>query len=290
MIKKSLEEALHNMDPEIVDAVAEKRCESRLNGETGKIKTINFKKRIVLIAAAAALAIAAVLIPLGVMMSRKPEPVTPIVTDSGESESEKQTEPTSVQPGTPSGSDTPAWETEILPVTTEPTENGSTVKPEVRFKEFIQDFPYYENVGELIESASNIYEGKVVGVSFEVLNVKTGLKIENGNDPDALLYTIYEVASSVTYKGEAIETHKIKVIGGIRGAYENEQIQALQGAGVFDGTIPVCAEMSALAQDEVYLFFTVSGNTEYELTVNGEQYAIGKNSDLFEKIKLELFK
>ncbi|MBQ9467874.1 MAG: hypothetical protein IJU52_02575 [Clostridia bacterium] len=95
MIKKSLEKALFEMDPEIVDEVAKDLCEKRLEMETTKVKTINFKKRIVLIAAAAALVIAAVMIPLVVMMSRKPEPSEPVGSTTGEEEKSTPTKTTS---------------------------------------------------------------------------------------------------------------------------------------------------------------------------------------------------
>ena len=162
MVKKSLEKALFEMDPEIVDEVAKDLCEKRLKMEKTKVKKINFRKRIVLIAATAALVIAAVMIPLAVMMSKKPEPITPPVTDPSESKTEKQ-------------------------------------NPEVRYKEFIVDYQTYETTGELIEAASNIYEGKVIGVSFELLDTKTGLKAESSDDPNALLYTIYEIEPTATY-------------------------------------------------------------------------------------------
>ncbi|MBQ9467870.1 MAG: hypothetical protein IJU52_02555 [Clostridia bacterium] len=58
--------------------------------------------RAILIAAAAALALAAVLIPLGVMMSKKPEPVDPpVVTNSAKSKTEEQTAPTIDDPTKP---------------------------------------------------------------------------------------------------------------------------------------------------------------------------------------------
>ena len=102
MIKKSLEKALFEMDPEIVDEVAEDLCEKRLEKEA-KMKTINFRKRIVLIAAAAALVIAAVMIPLTVMMNKAPDPTTdpPVATNTAESKTEKQTTPTDAQQTTP---------------------------------------------------------------------------------------------------------------------------------------------------------------------------------------------
>ena len=68
------------------------------------------------------------------------------------------------------------------------------------------------------------------------------MKAESSDDPNALLYTIYEIEPTATYKGTEKETRKIKVAGGICGAYENEQIQAFEDAGAFDGTIPVCPE------------------------------------------------
>ena len=120
MFKNSMKNALNEMNPDIVEESLDALCDRQIEKELTNMKTINFRKRIVLIAAAAAVALAAVLIPLGVMMSRKPEPVTPIVTDSGDSETKKQTTPTGVQPSTP---------TVIDP--TKPTDDPTTRKGEL---------------------------------------------------------------------------------------------------------------------------------------------------------------
>ena len=102
MNKNRLKKALDDMNPEIIDAAAKNWCEKCLEKEA-KMKTVNYRKRIVLIAAAAALVIAAVMIPVSVMTNKAPEPTTqpPVVTNTAESKTEKQTTPTDVQPGTP---------------------------------------------------------------------------------------------------------------------------------------------------------------------------------------------
>lgn len=107
MIRKDLEEALNEMDPKIIDTIAKMRCEKHLKKKVSMSSKMSFKRKIIIAAIAATLAIAAVMIPLAVMMNKAPDPTTqlPVATNSTESKTEKQTTPTDVQPGTPTNVD-----------------------------------------------------------------------------------------------------------------------------------------------------------------------------------------
>lgn len=126
MNKNRIKKAFDDMNPEIIDAAAKNWCEKCLEKETKTAKTINFKKRIALIAVAAALVIAAVMIPLAVMMNKAPDPATqpPVATKSEESKTEKQTTPTDVhQTTTPAPTTTPI----VTPTPSDTTTPGNTL-------------------------------------------------------------------------------------------------------------------------------------------------------------------
>ena len=130
MNKNRLKKALDDMNPEIIDAAAKNWCEKCLEKEARKVKTINIRKRIVLIAAAAALVIAAVMIPLAVMMNKAPDPAAqPPVTD-GQSDSKTVVESTEPAETTAPTDVTTEQTTYDLPRVPEHTELYFAVPPE----------------------------------------------------------------------------------------------------------------------------------------------------------------
>ena len=130
MNKNRIKKAFDDMNPEIIDAAARNWCEKCLEKETKTAKTINFKKRIALIAVAAALVIAAVMIPLAVMMNKAPDPTTdpPVATNTAESKTEKQTTPTNVDPTKPTDDPITPSDPTIPSDTTRPTDVDPSLK------------------------------------------------------------------------------------------------------------------------------------------------------------------
>ena len=102
------------------------------------------------------------------------------------------------------------------------------------------DEPYYANFTELSNAASLIFEGKVTGRHTEYIDDTTGEIVSESDN--ALLYTVYDVNVSETYKGEVSDTIMVKVSG------DNETVNTQYFAD--------------LENDKEYLFFVDQiGNT-----------------------------
>ena len=132
MLKKDdIRSAVDALDEDLIDSVNEARY--RRQSTMNKTKTTRFRTAVII--AAATFIIAALSIPLIVMMNQTPEPAPqpPVSSSSAESNTEKQTTPTDVHPSTPTNGNptqqtkTPATETPTP--TTTPVVTPSTEEP-----------------------------------------------------------------------------------------------------------------------------------------------------------------
>lgn len=143
------------------------------------------------------------------------------------------------------------------------------------------DWPYYSTVAELVDKADGIFEGKVVGIHFEVINYQSGKIAQSADEENLALHTVYEIETSNILKGEAGERKYIKVMGGIPGYEEDAQKAALEKLGLWeDGMqIPIMAESEPLEVGAAYLFVTSNSAGDYLNVVNIDQYAFAAETD-----------
>lgn len=183
---------------------------------------------------------------------------------------------------------------------TESSESGGDNRQDgVRITDLHIDWPYYAALDSLTAAASNIFEGKVTNVFFDVVNLSTGESANELDDPrSCMLYTVYEVEIINTYKGVNDGKAYIKVEGGIQGFKEAEQCQVMQNAGVFDENLGIVVSESfePLTVGDTYLFLTNKRASTYHTIINDTQFAFrientGKN-DMFtyEEVKAHVTK
>ena len=141
------------------------------------------------------------------------------------------------------------------------------------------DWPYYKTAEETIEASSHIYSGKVIDISFTVLDMKTGAE---DLDPESestsrMLYTVYTISVTDEYKGESAETVRIVVDGGLPGEKENEQSNIIRGSGLKYNGIPVTPEKVELSVGQSYLF-CIHRVGDFDHIINSNQFAFLLNS------------
>ncbi len=128
----------------------------------------------------------------------------------------------------------------------------SSAENNVEYIDVSADWPAYTNVSALIKEANVVVVGKVTGISFQMLDTQTACPpTEISNLKDCLLYTIYDVEVLTSYKGTSSGTIKIRLMGGLKDIYLNEQLAAL--ASFDESTIPVVAGMPKMEIGETYL-------------------------------------
>ena len=141
------------------------------------------------------------------------------------------------------------------------------------------DWPYYKTAEETIEASSHIYSGKVIDISFTVLDSITGAE---DLDPESestsrMLYTVYTISVTDEYKGESAETVRIVVDGGLPGEKENEQFNIIRGSGLKYNGIPVTTEKVELSVGQSYLF-CIYRSGDFDHIINPNQFAFLLNS------------
>ncbi|MCL2817767.1 MAG: hypothetical protein FWD39_05215 [Clostridiales bacterium] len=85
---------------------------------------------------------------------------------------------------------------------------------------------YYSDAQELLEEKAGnlVFTGKITGISFAVLDRKTGLApTKETEDRDRELCTLYEVEIITIYKGDASDVTCFRVMGGLRDYRTDEQ-------------------------------------------------------------------
>ncbi len=121
------------------------------------------------------------------------------------------------------------------------------------------DWPYYNTAAEVVEASTHIYYGKVMDISFAIIDQSTG-KVNNSpqtSNSNRMLYTVYTIKVAESFKGESTTETKLCLSGGLIGYKEEEQYNLMKESGllsVFKG-IPVCSDnYSKLTVDKDYLF------------------------------------
>ncbi len=141
------------------------------------------------------------------------------------------------------------------------------------------DWPYYENVDEAVSASDYIFSGKVKEISFDILDMKSGLSDDApiSKSTSRMLYTIYEIEIVTVHKGEVGGTVKIAFPGGIVGYEEEIQMKTLVDsnlASAYSG-IPVLLDgNNALVEGAQYMFFTARMSEQHMGVINMEQYAM----------------
>ena len=126
------------------------------------------------------------------------------------------------------------------------------------------DWPVYQNVKELTDAGNVILLGKIADVSFEFTN--------------PYLYTNYCIEVITSYKGDAAEKMNLRLMGGIEGAFIDEQKEAL-GDRAEEG-IPLAAERPDLKIGKTYLFVLYKYEDAAAVLVNLDQSAFSIDDPL----------
>jgi hypothetical protein len=131
--------------------------------------------------------------------------------------------------------------------------NSSSVAYEVDYNTMSADWPIYKDVTELTEAANVILLGKVTGISFQVLDDRTAQHpSEETEEWNRSLNNIYDVDVITSYKGDSLKNIKVRMLGGQKGVYVEEQLSAL-GEDAKNG-IPIMEGMPEIKIGETYLF------------------------------------
>lgn len=169
------------------------------------------------------------------------------------------------------------WTTGCSTGENEATENGSdtpatkiNTELNVVYETISPDWLLYDSVDELIDASDKVILGTVTNVSFQMIDIRTG-KAPEGEVEESYcyLYTIYDIDTIETYKGEPSQKEQVRVIGGIKGAYEPEQVAALGGQE--QTTIFTLGDSARLDEGVTYLFMLAQYDDAIPTIVNIEQ-------------------
>ena len=96
------------------------------------------------------------------------------------------------------------------------------------------DWETFGTAAELVNTATNVFSGKVVDISFDVLDREKGIPDMNGSSDNFShdVFTVYTIEVRKNYKGDIGETMKLYVEGGLPGYREEEQCQLVQKANL----------------------------------------------------------
>lgn len=139
------------------------------------------------------------------------------------------------------------------------------------------DWYLYDTAEEINQASTNIYSGKVTNISFEVIDMKTG-KVDRSPDSESnsrMLYTVYTISVTGSFKGQNPPEVKICEMGGIVGFNDNEQYKLVESTGLITkySGIPVLDNNSTLAVGEEYLFCTARTVGDFDFIINPTQFA-----------------
>ena len=138
------------------------------------------------------------------------------------------------------------------------------------------DWPYYDNADSLVEKTTDIFEGEVVNITYEVIDYATGEILSAPSKKDSVaLYTVYEIEVSHTHKGIHESKRKIAVIGGTQGYKEEEQLTVMKNAGILakGEKIAIAEGGKMLTLGEKYLFLAIDIGQEYLTIPNMDQFS-----------------
>lgn len=152
------------------------------------------------------------------------------------------------------------------------TDDNSNIKVSY----FHADWPQYDTIDMLVDASSNVFEGKLTNIYFDVVDLYTGESANKDSKASKLhIYTIYEVEVNTSYKGVNTDKVYIKVIGGMEGYMESMQYEKLNEHGIYDENVGIlvldCFE--PLTIGKTYLFLTDGQVGPYHNIVNNTQFA-----------------
>ena len=157
------------------------------------------------------------------------------------------------------------------------------------------EWPYYNSYSELFEASSLIIEGRVVSISYAVIDYKYAQQVNDcKNDLDnKMLYTVYTVEVIDVLKGETGQTISLAIIGGRDDKDLDLQKQVLDQSGLSKlfNHIPILTESKVrLAEGDVCVF-SLHKFGDFFTPINLEQFAFSQGSkeyyDIKERLKTE---
>ena len=139
------------------------------------------------------------------------------------------------------------------------------------------DWVTFGTAAELVNTATNVFSGKVVDISFDVLDYEKGIPDMNGSSDNyhREIFTVYTIEVQKNYKGDIGETMKLYVEGGLPGYREEEQCQLVQDANLNGFTC--VSNRVKLEIGESYLL-CANKHEHYTGIVNMDQFAYYLNS------------
>lgn len=150
--------------------------------------------------------------------------------------------------------------------------SGCATEKQAKIEYYECDWPYYDTQG-LTDKCTDIFEGKIVNISFKMIDICTG-KVADAVNTDNMLYTVYEIETSAVYKGNNTERKSICVMGGIPCYKESEQIDLMKKyVGAEHEYIPVVCGADMLEINSSYLFAVCDLGGDYLYVPNLSQFA-----------------
>lgn len=152
--------------------------------------------------------------------------------------------------------------------TNQVSENPQTETLNVKYETISQDWPSYASLEDLVNASDKIILGTVSEISFQVLDIRTGKPpADNAEKSNCYLYTIYDVDTIETYKGNSSDHEEIRIIGGIKDRMVGEQISLVENGQ----SIPLIEGMPSIVEGEMYLFMLYQYEDTIPTVVNLDQ-------------------
>lgn len=127
------------------------------------------------------------------------------------------------------------------------------------------DYPSYDTAQDIVDSADLVFTGKVKGVTYKILDIRTDLgedSMTGYKDTDPIPYTIYEIEPIRFYKGST----------------EEKTVYIKRPGGNFDNENYVLEDASEIVVDGEYLFLASTYANSYPSLVNATQASYNLNA------------
>ena len=163
-----------------------------------------------------------------------------------------------------------------------PPDFESMKLPEGPYVITTSDWPLYSSAKVLINNADLVFIGKITGIDFDVLDSSNALPVSETTPHYARqLYTIYTVEISQTYKGDATDITKIRVMGGLVDCDIDTQLEVMENGNAFgkENGIPILDNYYKV-QCKIgnsYLFTLRQFETGYPTIMNVDQSVFDLN-------------
>ena len=155
---------------------------------------------------------------------------------------------------------------------------SDTSKVNYRINYINPDYSYYETMDELIANSDIVVEGKVTGLSFQLLDIQTGLPPEkNTEQTKTSIYTIYDIDVKTQYKGYGNNRLQVKLIGGREHDHIEEQVAVLGSTP--DTVINVVAGSPIIKLNETYIFLLYQYKNTMPTIISPNQGVFGLNGE-----------